>query len=148
MPGNAEMMMCSIWVLWCHAHQCGVEMISHGHRTDNWAEVLQKDLGYWWIQSWTRIMDSWKHLIWKRPLRSLSPVINPAVPSPSLNHILECHIYLSFKYFQGWWLNYIPGQTVLMLDQPVSGKKIPNVYFTCSEKSPHQIGVDKWWSYV
>ncbi|KAK4813337.1 hypothetical protein QYF61_026500 [Mycteria americana] len=38
---------------------------------------------------------------WKRPLRSPSPTVNLALPSPSLNHIPKHHIYTSFKHLQG-----------------------------------------------
>lgn len=30
----------------------------------------------------------------------------------------KCHIYMTYVYFQVWWLNRFPGQPVLMLDNP------------------------------
>ncbi|NXS63765.1 RHG05 protein, partial [Brachypteracias leptosomus] len=33
---------------------------------------------------------------------SSNPTINPTLPSPPLNHVLQHHIYRSFKYPQGW----------------------------------------------
>lgn len=47
-----------------------------------------------------RIIETWCLLGWKRPLRLLSPTINPALPSPLLNHIPKCHICMAFKYLQ------------------------------------------------
>lgn len=29
-----------------------------------------------------------------------------------------CHIYLSFKYLQSWWLHRFPGQLIPVLDKP------------------------------
>jgi len=49
-----------------------------------------------------RIIDSQNHLGWKRPLRSSSPTVNLALPTPPLNHVPKHHIYVSFKYVQGW----------------------------------------------
>ncbi|KAK4828209.1 hypothetical protein QYF61_024643 [Mycteria americana] len=39
---------------------------------------------------------------WKRLLRSSSPTVNLALPSPTLNHVPKHHIYTSFKYLQEW----------------------------------------------
>ncbi|KAK4826037.1 hypothetical protein QYF61_003936 [Mycteria americana] len=39
---------------------------------------------------------------WKRPLRSSSPTVNLALPSPPLHHVPKHHIYMPFKYLQGW----------------------------------------------
>lgn len=46
----------------------------------------------------------------KGPLRSPSPTINPALPSPPLNHAPKCFICTSFKHPQGQWLHHFPGQ--------------------------------------
>lgn len=51
--------------------------------------------------------------IGKRPLRSMRPIINPALPAPPLNHGPECHSYKSFKYLQGWWSNHFQCMTTL-----------------------------------
>lgn len=48
----------------------------------------------------------------KGPLRSPSPTINPALPSPPLNHAPKCFICTSFKHLQGWWPHHFPGQPV------------------------------------
>ena len=49
------------------------------------------------------------------------------MPSPPLNHVPKHHIYTSFKYLQGWWLNHFPGQPVPMLDNPFSEEFFPNI---------------------
>lgn len=36
----------------------------------------------------------------KRPLGSLSPAVNPAVPSSAINHVFKCYIYMFFEHFQ------------------------------------------------
>ena len=74
-----------------------------------------------------RIIQSQNHLGWKRPLTSSSPTINLTLPSPSPNHVPKHHIYTSFKYLQGWWLNHFPGQPVPMLDKPFSEEVFPNI---------------------
>lgn len=33
-------------------------------------------------------------------------------PSPYLNHVLRCHIHVSFEHLQQWWLHHCPGQPV------------------------------------
>ena len=64
------------------------------------------------LKSFLRIIESQNHLSWKRPLRSSSPTINLSLPSPPLNRVPKRHVYTSFKYLQGWWLNHFPGQAV------------------------------------
>lgn len=39
-----------------------------------------------------------------------SKTINPAQPSPALNHVLHCHICTFLKYLLRWWLRHSPGQ--------------------------------------
>lgn len=41
----------------------------------------------------------WLH--WKRPLRSPSLGMNPAMPRPSLHHVPKCHNVTAFKYPRG-----------------------------------------------
>lgn len=52
------------------------------------------------------IIEIQKHLSWKWHLRSLNPSTKPALPSPPPNRVPKWHIYMSFKYFQAWWLRY------------------------------------------
>ena len=63
-------------------------------------------------------LEPQNHLGWKRPLKSLSPTVNLALPSPPLNHVPKCHVYMSFKYLQEWWINHFPGQPVPKPDDP------------------------------
>lgn len=56
----------------------------------------------------------------KRPLKFIeSNNYYPARPSPPLNHNPKCHIYLSAKYPQAWWLNHFHGQPVPVLEKPL-----------------------------
>ena len=71
--------------------------------------------------------ESQNHLGWKRPLRSSSPIINLTLPSPPLNHVPKPHIYISFKYLQGWWLYHFPGWPVSVLDNPFGEEIFPNI---------------------
>lgn len=52
------------------------------------------------VHSETVTSETQNCLGWKGPLRSSSPNVNSAPPSPPLNHVPRCHIYLSFKYLQ------------------------------------------------
>ena len=65
-----------------------------------------------------RITESENCLGWKRPLRSSSPTINLALPSPPLNHVPKRHVCTCFKYLQGWWLHHFPGQPMPVLYSP------------------------------
>ncbi|KAK4830127.1 LOW QUALITY PROTEIN: hypothetical protein QYF61_008554 [Mycteria americana] len=58
---------------------------------------------------------------------SSSPTINLALPSPPLSHVPKHHIYMSFKYLQGWGHNHFPGQPVPMLDHPFGEEIFPNI---------------------
>ena len=71
-------------------------------------------------------VESWNHLGWKRPLRSLSPTINLTLPCPPLNHVPKRHVYMSFIYFQGQCLDYFHGQPVPVLDNPFGEEIFPN----------------------
>ena len=69
-------------------------------------------------------MESQNRSGWKSPLSS-SPTVNPALPSPPLNHGLKHHIYVDFKHLQGWKLesNHPPaawGSPQLMLSWRLS----------------------------
>jgi len=57
--------------------------------------------GYSVIFSQTTI-ESQDHLGWKIPFKSSSRTVNLTLPSPPLNNIPECRVYMSFKYLQGW----------------------------------------------
>ncbi|KAK4810824.1 hypothetical protein QYF61_008796 [Mycteria americana] len=74
-----------------------------------------------------RITESQNRIGWKRPLRSSSPTVNLTLPRPPLYHVPKHLIQTSFKYLQGWRLNYFPGQPVTMLDNPLSEEKFPNI---------------------
>ncbi|KAK4818053.1 LOW QUALITY PROTEIN: hypothetical protein QYF61_004580 [Mycteria americana] len=74
-----------------------------------------------------RITESQDRIGWKRPLRSSSPTVNLTLPRPPLYHVPKHLIQTSFKYLQGWRLNYFPGQPVPMLDNPFSEVKFPNI---------------------
>ncbi|KAK4806266.1 hypothetical protein QYF61_013410 [Mycteria americana] len=67
------------------------------------------------------------HLGWKGPLRSSSPTVSLTLTSPPLNHVPKHHIYMAFKYLQGWRLNHFPGQPVPMLDNPFGEEIFPNI---------------------
>lgn len=43
------------------------------------------------------------------------------------NHVLKCHIYVSFKYLQGWWLYHFPGQPAPMLDSTFHEEILSNI---------------------
>lgn len=62
---------------------------------------------------------------WRRPLRSLSPTVNPGLPTPPLSHVSKNHVYMSFKYLQGWRLHHFPGQPVPMFDNPFREEIFP-----------------------
>lgn len=62
-------------------------------------------------------------LVGKHP-QNHSLTVNIASPSPLLNHVPTCHIYISFKYFQEWWVNYLH---VLMLHNPFCEEIVPNI---------------------
>lgn len=44
-----------------------------------------------------------------------SPAINLTLPSPPLNCVPKCHIWMSSKYLQGWWFHHFLLQCVLMV---------------------------------
>jgi len=45
--------------------------------------------------------ESQNHVGWKRLLRSLSPNVKLALPSPPINHVPKHHIYTFFKQLHG-----------------------------------------------
>ncbi|KAK4828229.1 hypothetical protein QYF61_024724 [Mycteria americana] len=57
-----------------------------------------------WLARSSSAVSQTEHLQkgWKRPLRSSSPTVNLALPSPPLHHVPKHHIYTSFKYLQEW----------------------------------------------
>lgn len=70
------------------------------------------------------------YLGWKRPRRSSSSTINPALSSTPPSHVPRCHIYTTFKYLQGWCLKH--SQSIPMFHDPlvkifflVSNLKLP-----------------------
>lgn len=66
----------------------------------------------YWLSS-----ESQNHLHFKTALGSMNPTINLTLPSsPRPHHVPKCHIYISFKYFQGWWLNHLPGEVPVCPD--------------------------------
>ncbi|KAK4826190.1 hypothetical protein QYF61_006134, partial [Mycteria americana] len=78
------------------------------------------------LQCLRQILTEMNHLGWKRPLRSSSPTVNLALPSPPLYHVPKHLIQTAFKYLQEWGLNHFPGQPVPMLDNPFRDKIFPN----------------------
>lgn len=48
-------------------------------------------------------------------LKTLSPTINPTLPTSPPKDVSKCHIYLALKYPQRCWLNHFPGEPVLVL---------------------------------
>lgn len=60
-------------------------------------------------------MELWNHLGWIRPGRSPSWNSNRKLLGLSVGRAPEHHIYVPFKYLQGWWLKHIRGQLVLCL---------------------------------
>ena len=55
------------------------------------------------------------------------PNVNLTLPSPPLDCVPKHHIYMSFKYLQGWWLHHFPGQPGPMLHNPFSKDIFPNI---------------------
>ncbi|KAK4815585.1 hypothetical protein QYF61_004800 [Mycteria americana] len=96
------------------------------------ARLLGCEVGQPWLRGpallprEVRVTESQNRLGWKRPLRSSSPTINLTLPRPPLNRVPKHHIYVSFKYLQGWRLNHFPGQPGPMLDNPSSEDIFPN----------------------
>lgn len=87
-------------------------------------------------------------------LRTQTPVINPTLPSPSLIHIPQDHIYRALKFLQRWWLHHSTGKRFPVLDNlfnkeifPISNPNLPwyNIIlfllalflFTWKETNPH-----------
>lgn len=60
------------------------------------------------------------HLSWKRHIRSLSPSISPALPSPPLSYLHNCHVYTSLELFQRPWLHRVCGQPVTVVEMGLS----------------------------
>ena len=85
------------------------------------AKLQQKPAGHG-----SRFIESYNHLGWKGPLRSSSPAVNLTLPRPPLNHVPKHHIYTSFKYLSGRFLNHFRGQSVPMLD-PFNEEIFPNI---------------------
>lgn len=56
---------------------------------------------------------------WVQPLTSHCQV--------PLNHDPDYHIYISFKYFQEWWLNHFMGQPIPMSDNPFPKEIFPSI---------------------
>lgn len=85
------------------------------------------------VKESTQLLESYNHRITglKRPLRSLSPAVNLTLPILLLNYVPKNHISSSFKYFQGWWLNHLPGQPIPKLDNPFSDE-----VFSSSQTKP------------
>lgn len=50
----------------------------------------------------------------------IKSIFNLPLPNTSLNYVPKCHIYSSSKYPQGWWLNHLPREAILMQDIPSS----------------------------
>jgi len=65
-----------------------------------------------------RIVESWNHFSWKNLLRLSSPTSNLTLPSSALNYVSKRHTCASFKYLEGWWLNYVPEKPVPMPNNP------------------------------
>lgn len=63
----------------------------------------------------TSVLETENHLNWKRHLWSRHPSSNLTLLPPPL--IPTCHIYMAFKYRQGWQLPHIPEQPVPMPDK-------------------------------
>jgi len=71
-----------------------------------------------------RIIESFRL---EKTLKIIESNINLTLPSPPPNHVSNRHIYTSFKYLQGWWLNHFRGQPVPMLDSPFREQIFPNI---------------------
>lgn len=71
------------------------------------------------------LLFSQNHLGWKGPLISWNASINPALPSPPLSHIPECHICTGFKCLQRWQLHHYLGQQVPVSDYPCGEETFP-----------------------
>jgi len=65
-------------------------------------------------------------LVWKRPLRPLSPTIHPTPPC-LLNHVPKGHIHMVFEPLQGWGLHHCPGQPGPRPDHSLSEDIFPNL---------------------
>lgn len=50
----------------------------------------------------------------------IESISNLPLPNTSLNYVPKCHIYPASKYLQGWWLNHLPRESILMHDSPSS----------------------------
>ena len=61
----------------------------------------------------------------ERPLRSLSPTINPYLTT--LDHVPQCHIYPFHVPLQGWWLHHFPGQPVPILHHSFWEEIFPDI---------------------
>lgn len=75
------------------------------------------------LQKHLRIIESW------RLKRSFSPAFDWIRPY-QLNHsmsIRQCHVQSFPEHFQAWWLHNLPGQSIPILNQPLSGKILPKV---------------------
>ena len=44
----------------------------------------------------------------------------PNSNNPLLNHDPEHDIQMVFKHIQGWWINHLPGDPILVLNNPFS----------------------------
>lgn len=61
------------------------------------------------------------------PLRTSNPTINLTMTSSPLKHVLEDHVFTSFKNRQGWQLNDLPEQPLPVLDHPCRERVLPNI---------------------
>lgn len=68
---------------------------------------------------------------WKILLRPLSPIIYPALPSPTLSHVPQCHIYTPCRYLQGWSHFHFSGQPVPGLDNAFREEIFANSQSKC-----------------
>lgn len=76
------------------------------------------------INTFVAILWSQNCAGWNRPFRSLSLSINPALYSAPLNHVSKCHTCVSFKYLQGWWLQWLPWAACSSAGQPFQWRNI------------------------
>lgn len=70
--------------------------------TEDQSSQVQRSKGRQSGRQEPRIIQSKNHLQWKRSVKSLSPIVNPALTSPRLNCVLRYHNYTSFKYLHRW----------------------------------------------
>lgn len=68
----------------------------------------KKKLCIYCLENRGHIDGLWSCFSWKRPRTSFSPIVNPAVPLPPLNHVHKPHIYTSFKCVN-------PGKVIISL---------------------------------